>query len=399
MILADRGVRRRRHFSIVTETYPPEINGVALTLGHLVGGLRDRGHAVSVIRPRQHAWDAAHSHDDPTTTLVRAVPLPGCAGPQMGLPAAGALGIRWTRYRPDALYVATEGPLGYSALRTARRLRVPVFSGFHTNFHGYVRHYGAAWLRPVALRYLRHFHNLTDGTIAATSDLRDRLDALGFANVAVLGRGVDAALFCPERRSVALRQSWGVSARGLVALHVGRIAPEKNLALAVDAYRAMLRLDPAVRCVMVGDGPLRPALQREHPDLIFTGALTGEQLAAHYASADLFVFPSETETFGNVTLEALASGLAVVAYDYAAARLHVTHGESGVLVPCGDSRAFVAEAAALVRCPERLAALRRQARRAIADVAWPRVVERFESILTGAPERDEELAPGRRERL
>jgi glycosyltransferase involved in cell wall biosynthesis len=324
------------------------------------------------------------------------VPLPGYPDLQMGVPAAGTLRGHWTRHRPDAIYVATEGPLGYSAVRTARRLGVRVLSGFHTNFHRYMRHYQAAWLRPVALRYLRHFHNLTDGTMVATDNLRSQLCAQGFTNLAVLGRGVDSDRFSPEFRSEALRASWGASPNDLVVLHVGRLAPEKNLALAVEAYRAMAGAGRASRCVLVGDGPLRAALQRAHPDLIFTGVLTGETLAAHYASADVFVFPSETETFGNVTLEALASGLAVVAFDYAAANLHISHGESGVLVPYGDGPAFVAEAVALARSPERLVSVRRQARAAIAQWRWPRVVERFASMLRGIPHADDELTLERR---
>jgi glycosyltransferase involved in cell wall biosynthesis len=259
-------------------------------------------------------------------------------------------------------------------------------SGFHTNFHQYASHYGVAWLERATLRYLRHFHNMTDGTVVPTADLRDRLRGLGFSSVEVLARGVDTGLFSPERRSQALRASWGVLAGGLVVLYVGRIAAEKNLPLAIAAYRAIAaRAGRASRGVVVGDGPLRGALQRANPDLIFTGALTGEQLATHYASADVFVFPSETETFGNVILEALASGLAVVAYNYAAASMHITHGASGVLVPYGDARAFVAEATALGRSADRLAAMRSQARAAMARLDWRRIVERFESILTGVP--------------
>jgi glycosyltransferase involved in cell wall biosynthesis len=388
----------RRHFSVVAETYPPEINGVALTLGRLVSGVRAHGHAVSVIRPRQHADDDAERPADPTVTLVRGVPLPMYAGLQLGLPATGVLRDYWSKHRPDVVYVATEGPLGYSAVRVARELGLAVFSGFHTDFRTYAKHYHAAPLGPVLLRYLRHFHNRSQGTLVPTADLRDRLHALGFENLHVLGRGVDTRLFRPERRSAALRETWGASDDDLVILHVGRMAPEKNLPVAVQAYRAMRRFCPGLRLVMVGDGPSRAALQRDHPDLIFTGRLAGEQLAAHYASADVFVFPSETETFGNVTLEAMASGLAVIAYDYAAAGVHIRHGESGILVPFADSRAFVAEATTLVRLPRLPARIRQKARASVVCVDWERVVEQFELILTGAQEPDvAELALGRRE--
>jgi glycosyltransferase involved in cell wall biosynthesis len=126
-----------------------------------------------------------------------------------------------------------------------------------------------------------------------------------------------------------------------VTLYVGRLAPEKNLGLAIDAYRAMQRVNGAMTFVVVGDGPMRAALQQRHLDLIFSGLRTGDDLARHYASADVFLFPSETETFGNVTPEAIASGLVVVAYDYAAAHSHIKDGTTGVLAPLGDARAFV----------------------------------------------------------
>jgi glycosyltransferase involved in cell wall biosynthesis len=382
------------HVGIVTETYPPEINGVAMTLARLVDGLRERGHLVSLVRPRQHATDRPDPRD-PTVTVVPGLPVPGYAGVRIGLPAGPILSERWTRCRPDVLYVATEGPLGWSALRTAGRLQVPVLSGFHTNFQGYAKHYHARLLAPVVARGLRRFHNRTGATLVATEDLRDSLEAHGFRNLRVLGRGVDRRLFTPERRSAALRRSWGVSDTDLAVLHVGRVAPEKNVALAIESYRAMQRGGRGVRCVVVGDGPARAALQEIHRDVHFCGVLTGERLAAHYASADVFLFPSQTETFGNVTLEALASGLAVVACDQAAARTHITHGVNGLLVRPGDARAFVGQAATLARAPALVARLRREARPSVAHLDWERVVERFEALLGDAarPRAARDLAP------
>jgi glycosyltransferase involved in cell wall biosynthesis len=374
----------RRRVCVVSETYPPEINGVALTLAHLVNGLRARGHTVSVVRPRQRVVDRRGHWRDPEDVLVHGAPLPGYGGLQVGLPAGGALRRSWARERPDVVYVATEGPLGWSAVRVAQRLELPLVSGFHTNFHGYARHYHAGWCARAVAAYLRRFHNRTMGTVVATVDLRDRLHALGFANLRVLGRGVDGRLFTPARRRAALREAWGVSERDVVALYVGRIAAEKNLELAIDAYRAMQALGASRRFVLVGDGPQRAALQKRHPDLLFCGVLTGPELAVHYASADVFLFPSETETFGNVTLEAMASGLAVVAYDYAAARMHMTHGETGVLIPYGQASAFVEGAVGLARSPLLLARVRRRAPASVARTAWPRVVERFEAILMEA---------------
>lgn len=367
------------HIALVTETYPPEINGVALTIARLANGLRARGHIVSLVRPRRRG-DAA----DAQTTLTAGLALPGYRAVRFGLPARDALRATWASRRPDVIYVATEGPLGLSAVRTANALGFPVVSGFHTNFDRYVEHYGARWLRRPATAYLRRFHNQTAATLVATDELRARLQETRFRNVEVLGRGVDCALFTPARRSAALRASWGAADDDVVVAYVGRVAAEKNVDLAIDAYRSMQAVHGRMRFVVVGDGPAHERLRRAHPDLVFCGFRTGHELAAHYASADIFLFPSDTETFGAVTLEAMASGLGVLAYDYAAAREHVSHGEDGLLVPCRDPRAFIANAVRLISAPGLLARIRRAARTTVLPLDWERVVERFESILMRA---------------
>jgi glycosyltransferase involved in cell wall biosynthesis len=370
------------HTCFVTETYPPEINGVALTVARLIDGLAARGHLVSVVRPYQRGSDC--SGVDSSVTLVRGLPLPGYTGLQFGLPAGGFLKRLWTKQRPDVVYVATEGPLGWSAMRAARRMNIAALSGFHTNYHSYSRHYRLGCLQALVFRYLRHLHNGTAETLVPSIELRDRLQGLGFKNVNLLGRGVDSDLFRPQRRCEELRRCWGLRDRDVAMLYVGRIAPEKNLGLALKAYRAIRGMNSSVKFILVGDGPLKTALQKEHPDLIFCGTQTGEQLARHYASGDIFVFPSETETFGNVTLEAMASGLGVVAYDYAAAKSHIAHGETGLLVPYGDSRAFIDSAIRLVRQSGLLRKLRIQARQYATSISWSYVVERFESLLDDA---------------
>src|SRR5580658_319118 len=272
-------VSDRQRICVVTETYPPEINGVAFTLAHLVKGLLGLGHAVSVVRPFQWALDSFGGDDHSAVTLVRGLPLPGYKGLQFGLPAGGVLRRCWTRHRPDVVYVATEGPLGWSAVRIAQCLGIPVLTGFHTNYHSYSRHYRVGWLQRLVFRYLCGFHNRSTGTLVPSMDLRDRLQARGFKNVSVLGRGVDSQLFAPEHRSRELRRDWGLSDTDLAVVYVGRIAPEKNLGLAVDAYRAMKRFSASLKFVIIGDGPLRASLQNEHSDLIFLGTHTGERLA------------------------------------------------------------------------------------------------------------------------
>ena len=382
MDAAPLGEAGKSHICVVTETYPPEVNGVALTLARLLSGLRERGHAVSLVRPRQKRGERADSAAGFPVTLVPSLPLPGYDGLHVGLPANRLLRQTWTRQRPDAVYVATQGPLGLSAVRATRRLGIPVFSGFHTNFHTYSRHYRLGWLQPVVLRYLRWFHNRTRGTLVPSLDLHDRLQDLGFRNVSILSRGVDAGLFNPQRRSADLRRKWGAAPGDPVALYVGRVAPEKNVELAITAFRAMQRRNESAKLIIVGDGPLYTKLKQKHHDLSFEGLRRGEQLAACYAAADIFLFPSETETFGNVVLEAMASGLAVVAYDYAAARMHVTSGETGLRAPYGNVDAFVDAAVRLTEDVALRDRIRRQAHAHAAALDWQAVVDRFAALLT-----------------
>ena len=386
-----------RNICVVTETYPPEINGVALTVAYLVSGLRARGHTVSVVHPRQgrqRKSEGCGSCSYAGTIQVRGLPLPGYRTLRFGLPAPRLLLRSWRASRLAVVYAATEGPLGWSAVRAARRLGIPTVSGFHTNFHHYCKHYGMSWLQHPALRYLRWFHNQTGRTVISNKDLGDQLRNAGFCNVSLLDRGVDSHLFAPQRRCTDLRREWNVSDKDLVVLSVGRIAAEKNLGLAIEAYRTMKRFSDTMKFVIVGEGPLRRALQKENKDLIFPGMQTVAQLAKYYASEDVFLFPSETETFGNVTLEAMASGLAVIAYNYAGAKLHITHQETGVLVRFGDKRAFINSACDLNREPQAISRIRQQARQYVTDLNWPRVAERFEGLLPGTSAQRRSVASG-----
>lgn len=383
----------RLHVAVVTETWPPEVNGVALTLARLVLGLGERGHAVSLVRPRQAAAGAgasARSASDggaDSVAEVAGMPIPQYPHLRMGLPAGALLRRLWTARRPDVVHVATEGPLGFSAVRTATRLRIPVTSDFRTNFHAYTRHYGMAWLRRPILGYLRHLHNATAATTVPTEALRRVLESHGFERLTVVSRGVDAGLFDPARRSTALRLSWGAGAADPVLLCVGRLAAEKNLGLLLASYRAVRAAQPRARLVLVGDGPLREALQAEVPDAHFAGQRRGVDLAAHYASADLFVFPSLTETFGNVVIEAMAAGLPVLAFDCAAAGALIEPGQSGAVVACDNAAQFERSAVALASSRATRAVMGMRARQRACAHDWATVLAAFEGMLRGAIDR------------
>lgn len=374
-------LRKSLRIAFVTETYPPEVNGVSNTAARFVEGMRNLNHEVQVIRPRQGQADQAGTGAGNDEVLMRGLPIPRYPGLRMGLPARKALIRLWSRHRPDVVHIVTEGPLGWSALQAALKLELPVSSDFRTNFHAYSRHYGVGWLHKPIVAYLRKFHNRTLMTLVPTASMRAELAANGFRNLHVVSRGVDTQLFNPSRRNLVLRASWGAAPEEPVILSVGRLAPEKNLEALIAAFAQIRRTAPTAKLVVVGDGPARETLRARCPDAVFAGMRTGEDLAAHYASCDVFLFPSLTETFGNVTIEAMASGLAVVAFDYAAAAENIVHGSSGLLAQFDDTAAFVQQAAALAADPARIREFGLRARAATEQLAWDRVIGQFETLL------------------
>jgi glycosyltransferase involved in cell wall biosynthesis len=212
---------------------------------------------------------------------------------------------------------------------------------------------------------------------------------MGIHNVSVMGRGVDNELFAPGKRCADLRAQWGVTNSDTVLLYVGRIAEEKNLGLTIEAYYRLYELNNRLKFVLVGDGPMLKKLRKEHPSFIFAGNRTGEDLAAHFASGDIFLFSSLTETFGNVILEAMASGLGVVAFDYAAAHLHIEPDENGLLSRTGDAQGFLNNASRLMQNELLLKKLRINASKYAQQHSWSTIVEQFENILYAHNDDDE----------
>lgn len=351
---------------IVTDTFRPDVNGVAMTLGRLTDGLREMGHRVHVIR--------TGDGETKRQTIAPSIPLPGYKEVRVGLPDPFRLRKRWMKKRPDAIYVATESPLGRSAVKAAKLLGIPVATGFHTNFHEYLEQYRLGGLEPAAKAWLKRFHSAADCTLAPSAEVVERLKQEGFREVHLLGRGVDSELFSPDKRCESLRSEWGARAGVPVAIIVGRVAAEKNLDLAMKAFERMRCSIPDLKCVVVGDGPVRAKLEERHPQVHFAGMRTGEDLAKHYASADVLLFPSETETFGNVLLEGMASGLVTVSYDYAASEKYVEHGVNGLKAGRGDEEMFLQLS---VESLSRGAGMRGIARETAERLGWEQVIGDF----------------------
>jgi glycosyltransferase involved in cell wall biosynthesis len=309
---------------IVTDAWRPQVNGVVVTLEHTIEGLARLGHDVHVL-----------SHEG-----FRTVPLPSYPEIRLAVGARAAVARRIDAFDPDAIHIATEGPLGLATrahcVRSGRRFT----TAWHTQFPEYVH---ARTRLPESWTYawLRRFHARSDAIHVGTAALRERLAARGFDRLALWTRGVDTDLYAPGPRESKLRRP--------IFLNVGRVAVEKNLA-------AFLDLDLPGTKAVVGDGPARASLQRRYPDVVFAGTLRGPALASWYRAADVFVFPSRTDTFGLVLLEAMASGTPVAAYPVDGPRDVVLDPRAGVLDE--DLRAAALAALDLDRSRVRAHALR-----------------------------------------
>lgn len=333
---ADTGLR----VAICTDTFPPQVNGVARTLQRLADAIEARGGTACILTVQ-----------DPDATDVAPSPRPMLRVPSVPYPRYPQLRIAAPAYReamqlirtvqPTLVHVATPFGIGLGARAAARWLSVPLVSSYHTHFASYLSHYRLPTFDRAAWAYLRWFHNGGARTYAPTEITRAELQARGFRGTAMWTRGVDRQRFHPRFRSAALRASLGVAPHELLVLYVGRLAPEKNVALLFEALRRLpAHGTSALKLVITGDGPSESALRAAAPEgTHFTGRLDGESLSRMYASADLFVCPSTTETFGNVVLEAMASGVPVLAPDQGATT-EFAHGNTAQCYRAGDADAL-----------------------------------------------------------
>ena len=380
------------HIAIVSETWPPEINGVSFSMLQLAKGLQQRGHSILLIRPQQKN-DGRISVDfrPDMECLVKAQAIPKYNQLQFGMPQIFKIGQAFDTFKPDIVHIVTEGPLGLAALNQAKMRDVPVSSGFHSSFHDFSRHFDLAFLLRPIQQYFRWFHNNTDLTCVPSEYTRDMLQQFGVTcPMQVVGRGVDGSRFHPRFRDSALRRQWQADDQTTVLLSVGRVSPEKELPVIFQAYAQLKHHQPTrkFKMVVVGDGPSFKQYQQDYPDVIFMGAQVGEALSKSYASGDVFMFPSRIETFGNVALEAMASGLPVLGYDYACVGQMVEQGISGWKIPFDDVTAWQQQ---VLDIPD-LDALNQMGKHAAAVAAqygWNRPVNDFEHALINCVKRSE----------
>jgi glycosyltransferase involved in cell wall biosynthesis len=355
--------------ALVTDTYTPQVNGVT-TVVHRIADLLERsGHAVGVVAPA-YPGGAGGARTRRTDELrVPSLPFPPYPAIRLSLPLRRRVHRFLEELQPDVVHVATEGPLGFLGRGWTLRRGRPLVTSFHTNFPQYARHYGAGRLEALVWRWVLWFHRPARLVHTPGAAVRDELAQRGLGQAALWGRGVDSQHFQPARRDAAWRRRLDAGPDQPIVLHVGRLAPEKNVGVLIAALRlAAAGLGPRAVFVVAGEGPDAGRLRAALPDARHLGFLDRDALAGLYASADLCVLPSHTETCGLVALEAMASGLPVIAADAGGFRESVRPGRNGVLVRPDNPQAFAAAIAELVADPAR--------RRAYAAAARATAVER-----------------------
>ena len=378
------GHGRRLRIALFTGNYVHIPDGVSLTLGRLVRHLEAHGHDVMVFAPTVE--DAPL---DPAGTFVPvpSVPAPGRPEYRLSVSFSREARERLEAFGPDLVHIATPDWLGAQALKWARVHGVPAVASYHTHFTAYLRYYKLGLLEKALWTYGRWFYNQCERVYVPSSSVADVLRENGIAApVELWSRGIEADRFTPANRSESWREAFGFGAP--VVTFVSRLVWEKGLDVFASVVERLEREGVPHHSLVVGDGPAREALEARLPRTVFTGHLDGEPLRTAYASSDVFLFPSETETFGNVTLEAMASGLPTVCADAPGSRSLVSDGVTGALCPPRDADAFYRATARLLCDAEARATAASAARQGALGYDWDAIMDRLASSyaeVLGAP--------------
>ncbi|HYE57739.1 MAG TPA: glycosyltransferase family 1 protein [Rhodothermales bacterium] len=361
--------------ALFTGAYNHIADGVSLTLNRLVAYLLDEGVDVRVFAPTIPDPPVQHAG---MLIPVPSLPMPGRPEYRVSVGMHRAARRYLAGFAPDLVHVATPDWSGLQARRYALRHRLPLVATYHTHFASYLDYYGLGWLERQGWTILRHFYRRFDRVYVPSVSMADILKGHGFdGNLHLWPRGVDTDLFAPSRRSDAWRTEHGFSPDDVLVTYVGRLVAEKGLSVYAEMVKQLTAEGVPHRSVVVGEGPLRPELEAELPQTVFLGHLEREALAEAYASSDVFVFPSETETFGNVTLEAMASGLPTICADAPGSRSLVLPEKTGLLCPPRDAEAFTEAVRALVQDVSTRRAMGEAAHERAQAYSWPCLLRRM----------------------
>ena len=368
--------------ALFSEVYWPMVSGVGVTLVRLVDALTARGHQVRVYSASYELPSGAA--DRPEVHRSASIPLFLYPDVQWAFPRHRALLEDVAAFSPDVIHVATEFAMGKAGLKVARQLGIPVIASAHTDYEKYAARYGLDWIMGAGWSYLRWFYRQTAVVLSPSGVYERHLNARGIGNTGVWTRGVDTELFHPRHRNEAYRRGLGLGSRDFLVTYVGRIAREKDLHLLLQAWEMLGRRDDA-RLVLVGRGPMEAELAKsEIPGLVLAGLKEGADLSAAYASADVFAFPSITETFGNVLLEAMAAGLPCLAAAAGGVVEFARHGSNAWLVDPGNPAAIAAGLDRLLADEDLRRVLSAGARKTAGERRWDLIfdnlVERYRAL-------------------
>jgi glycosyltransferase involved in cell wall biosynthesis len=367
-----------KRIALFSGAYTHIADGVTLTLNRLVAYLESRGNDVLVFAPTTER--PAIEHAAGRLFPTRSFPIPGRPEYLLSRGLTPAMRAELRTFHPHLIHLATPDMPAVGALRLARGARIPVVSSYHTHFTSYLNYYRIGWMEPIVWAYLRWFYRQCSQVYVPSASMADVLRIHGIRERLYLWeRGVDIQRFNPERRSLEWRRHMGIGDEEVVVSFVSRLVLEKGLDVFADVIEGLQARGIPHRCLIVGDGPARADMAARLPGAIFTGTLRGNDLGRAYASSDVFLFPSHTETFGNVTLEAMASGLPAVCADATGSRSLVIDGVTGYLAPPNDSAAFLDRVSRLVRNPLLRTHMGHQARDRAQAYDWPLVLGKIES--------------------
>jgi glycosyltransferase involved in cell wall biosynthesis len=342
-------------------------DGATQALGRLVSHLREvEGAQVRIYSPTLP--DAPQVEG---LWPIASIALPGRSEYRLGLGLSAAARNDLQAFSPDVLHLATPDWVGFQAQKLGRQLDRPIVASVHTRFETYPAYYGLAFLQPMLEEQLTAYYARCDYVLAPNAPIAEAMSTGELAGkVRIWSRGVDRVQFDPARRSLAWRRAHGLKDEDFVVLFFGRVVMEKGLELFAEVFDRLRAARPGARALVVGDGPARPWLAQRLPDAVFTGFLTGAPLATAVASADALLNPSVTEAFGNVNLEAMASGLAVVSADMPSSRALIADGVTGLLQPSSFADGYLRALQRLADDPASRARLGRAAHEASAAFSW-----------------------------
>ncbi|PTM59348.1 glycosyltransferase family 4 protein [Desmospora activa] len=358
--------------ALFTDTFPPQVNGVSLTLQRWVAHMEQRQVETRVFVPRCTAEDL----EAPGVRRSRSIPLFFYPEHRLSFPNPFVIRRELREFQPDLIHVTTPFNMGLMGLHIAKKEGIPLVASYHTHFDRYLQYYGLQFLSNWIWHYMRWFHESCEMMLAPSQETKNLLEEEGFSRVELWRRGVDTQLFHPGRANDAFRQRYHIEQRRIL-LYVGRIAPEKDLDVLVEAIKRLPENQrDHVHWVLVGDGPMRAELEAEAlPSVTLTGTLRGEALAEAYASADCFVFPSTTETFGNVVLESLAAGTPAVVARTGGVKELVEHGRTGWCTSPRSVEGLIEGIQFMLAEPTRLSWMGIEARRYALEQSWDRIFD------------------------